>query len=682
MPTLIRKMSLRLLQLITLLLVSGYVVGADNESDSSSKNVLRILTWSGSENYLPRVGKSGNIELAYLEQFAELNQFDLETIYVDKRSQLIPSLQQGIGDLIASNLTVTDHRAKIVDFSNAIGQVTEFLVQSSTAEPIQKNQALNGLTLALHYSTSFNITARGLKNSYPDLNIVYVDERMSNESLLDAVADGRYDLTILDDNTLKNMLRYRKDIKKSLQANSKKDVAWAIRPGNGGLLQLLDLFIDQQINSKKNTADVITAWDRIIKRNKVRFVMRNNISSYYIRHGQLMGFNYDIARSFAREHKLQYEIVVAPDNSELVDYILEDKADIALAFLTPTEYRIKQGIDFTRPYHHTDEVLVSRSKDDISNVQHLSGRSIAIRNSSAYWSTLNKLREKNPSITMTAVDEDIETEEIIEAVGNGKYDLTIADRHILKLEQDIGIDVKAAFTIGDKKTQGWAVKQGNDILLDKANQYLKKYYKGLFYNVTYNKYFRNLRRIKDHHSTSDQSKKSGNISPYDGLVKKYAERYNFDSKLLISQMYQESHFKATATSFAGAKGLFQLMPATAKQMGFNNVTHPESGIHAGIKYMDWLRERLSYYDIDEDQKIWFNVAAYNAGFGHLSDAISLARKKGWRDDQWFGEVEKAMLLLSQQKYARQARFGFVRGSEPVNYVRSVRHRYQAYKSMN
>ena len=88
---------------------------------------------------------------------------------------------------------------------------------------------------------------------------------------------------------------------------------------------------------------------------------------------------------------------------------------------------------------------------------------------------------------------------------------------------------------------------------------------------------------------------------------------------------------------------------------------------------------MQHHSIQADQLIWFTLACYNAGTGHVRDAIRLARQKGWRSDVWFDNVEKAMLLLSQRKYAAKARYGYVRGQEPVNYVRAIKRRYETYQ---
>ena len=65
----------------------------------------------------------------------------------------------------------------------------------------------------------------------------------------------------------------------------------------------------------------------------------------------------------------------------------------------------------------------------------------------------------------------------------------------------------------------------------------------------------------------------------------------------------------------------------------------------------------------------------------MNDARRLAAQKGWDRNRWFGHVEKAMLLLSQRKYSRMARYGYVRGKEPVEYVRQIQRRYLGYVTM-
>ena len=128
----------------------------------------------------------------------------------------------------------------------------------------------------------------------------------------------------------------------------------------------------------------------------------------------------------------------------------------------------------------------------------------------------------------------------------------------------------------------------------------------------------------------------------------------------------------------GARGLFQVMPRTAAEMGFeSNLEDPEISTHAGVKYLRRLIDRFDA-QLPLRQRIRFALASYNAGHGHLSDARRLAREMGWNPDRWFKNVERAMVLLEEPRYHRKARYGYCRGSEPVRYVSEIQLRYDNY----
>jgi membrane-bound lytic murein transglycosylase F len=143
-------------------------------------------------------------------------------------------------------------------------------------------------------------------------------------------------------------------------------------------------------------------------------------------------------------------------------------------------------------------------------------------------------------------------------------------------------------------------------------------------------------------------------------------------------MFTESRFDPRARSWVGARGLMQVMPRTGRELGFRDLEDPTSGIHAGVKYMSWLDQRFEP-GLDRETRLWMSLAAYNAGLGHVQDARLLARELGLDPARWFGNTETAMGLLSRPEHARKARFGYCRGTEPVQYVRDIRERFEAYR---
>jgi membrane-bound lytic murein transglycosylase F len=121
----------------------------------------------------------------------------------------------------------------------------------------------------------------------------------------------------------------------------------------------------------------------------------------------------------------------------------------------------------------------------------------------------------------------------------------------------------------------------------------------------------------------------------------------------------------------------QVLPSTAQELGFDDLSQPEQAIHAGVKYLDWVRDRFET-ELSVRDRMWFTLAAYNAGPGHVRDARRLAELQGLNPNRWFGNVEQTMLLLSRSQYFQAAQHGYCRCTEPVNYVREIRSRYNAY----
>jgi len=256
----------------------------------------------------------------------------------------------------------------------------------------------------------------------------------------------------------------------------------------------------------------------------------------------------------------------------------------------------------------------------------------------------------------------------------------VVDDQVLALALGWLDGVKGVLTLGAPQPEGWVTRAPDRQLLQAINAFWKKEYRGAFYNITYNRYFKSPAKIRKAVQKHARLYPDGSISPYDPLVRRFAGLYNFDWRLIVAQMYQESRFDPNAVSPSGARGLMQVLPGTAKEMGFRNMKDPPASIHAGVKYLNVMQARWPD-DLDASNRVFFALASYNAGAGHVRDARTLARQTGRNPDLWFGHVEDAMRLLSKPEYARRAKCGFVRGQEPINYVRQIIARYRTYMDL-
>jgi len=639
---------------------------------------LRILVTPMDERWLPRKGSSFSDEQEMAVKLAE--ELDLNAVFVHVKNfeDLIPQLNQGRGDIIAANLTITDTRKEQIQFTVPLAHSIERIVSRIDDKKVTTLKSLNGRTIAFHKKSSYQETIENLKKKQTGIKTRVLPGHLSSDQILDQLVSKEIDLAIMDSNILGVIAGYRDDFKISLPLSKDRPLAWAIRKGNPELLKTVNQFLTHQQLTKRHESIFTDDFDAIKKRKTLRVITRNNAASYFLWRGELLGFEYELVKAFAKQHKLRLEIISAPTHEAQIPMLLEGKGDIIASFLTITDKRENLGVVFSKAHHKASEIIVSRADDkSIETVEDLTGRSIFVRQSSAYWETLESLQNSGLKFKLLAAPENMETEEIIALVANGKYDLTLADNHLLDIELTWRDDIRAALVLGEVRENAWAMRNNNPLLVSAVNQFIKKQYRSLFYNVTYDKYFKNAHKIKKYRDQRIDLNPDGTLSPYDTLVKKYAQQFDFDWRLIVAQMYQESRFNPKAKSWVGAQGLMQVMPRTAKEMGISNLKQPESGIKAGVQYLDWVRDRFEA-ELSVKDRMWFTLAAYNAGQGHVKDARRLARQQGLNPNKWFDHVEKAMLLLSKKKLYRKARHGYVRGREPVNYVREIRSRYRAY----
>ncbi|WP_455207931.1 transporter substrate-binding domain-containing protein [Kaarinaea lacus] len=627
--------------------------------------------------YLPRQGLPVHFETDLVTRFAEQYGLEPEWIYVENFDDLLPMLVEGKGDLAAANLTITGQRKEQVAFSVPVTIVTEQII-TRTEDNIKSAKELQGRSVAVQKSSSYWETVEKLRQEFPKINIQEVEGSRPLLEILDGVANNEFDVTVADSNLVQAILSVQPKLKVAFDISKERPVAWAVRPEANLLLQEINRFITAEKLTARRHPIYKEDLAEIKKRKVLRVLTRNNAATYFLWRGELMGFEYELVRHFADSQGLRLEMIVAPSREALTQWLLEGKGDMIAASITIPKSNEDSALMYSRAYDKVYEIVVGRTIDkEVENINELRGRSFHVRKSSSYWRTLTELNKNGAALKIKLVPENEETEEIIAKVATGDYDLTLSDSNILDIEMTWRDDVKGILNLGEEMSHGWVVREDAPKLLETINQYIGKEYRGEFYNITRRKYFEKPKTIAKRLEERVDRGNNSSLSPYDEFAKEFAAKYNFDWRMIVAQMYQESRFDPQAKSWAGARGLMQVMPRTASQLGIKNLKDPKQSVEAGVKYLDWLRDRFEP-ELSVKDRMWLTLAAYNAGAGHVHDARSLARKMGWEPNRWFGNVERAMLLLSKRKYAKNAKHGYVRGSEPVTYVREIRDRYDAY----
>lgn len=233
----------------------------------------------------------------------------------------------------------------------------------------------------------------------------------------------------------------------------------------------------------------------------------------------------------------------------------------------------------------------------------------------------------------------------------------------------------------DQGKLSWAVRDGNTELADS----IKNWYKPeIAANVKREeRELFSTQSIHRHVYAPMLNTQAGIISNYDHLFKRYAPIARWDWRLLAAQCYQESCFDPKAYSWAGAKGLMQIMPETARHLGLTDseVYEPEQNIYAAVRYINELNSHFTDIRNPEERK-FFVLASYNGGFFHIRDAMALTKKNGKNPHKWIHVAEYVLKLSTPECYNDPVvKYGYMRGSETANYVSAIYSRWQKYRGV-
>jgi membrane-bound lytic murein transglycosylase F len=637
-------------------------------NDISKKGVIRAGGILGDFEESSLHQKSGVIfHRQLIEQFAKQHQLMVEWYNFSSLSLLLEALHKGKIDIVARDLTITIKRGKSFQFTMPIKVDYEQVVMRKGAV-FNPESVLN---ISLPSGSAFLET---VKAQFPHWTISELQTAHNADDIVEKISNGDIEASLLDASAVNHLKKFRNDFSVVYQLKKENEMAWAIRKKSPVFTQQLNEFIQEHL-LKANNQQVRFADLKSLKSQKLplRLITRNSAESYYMWKGERRGFDYELIEKFADQQGLDLEVVVAASIDEMEQLLSDGYGDIIGSAYTETEQRADKFL-LSRRYALVDQLLISHKDNAIPSLPGLKEKQLSVKQNSAFWSSALEL-EKRYGAILDKVSARLSTESILEAVALENKSFTIADSHLFKIMkmQYPELHKNQIVKSGDKLT--FAMRKESTQLKTAINKFVRKEYKSVFYNVTKKKYFYHAKKQKVLNKYRLEAGKD--ISPYDAIVKKYAAKYGLDWRIIVAQMYQESRFKPNARSNAGAIGLMQILPRTGKELGFNDLKKPQNSIEAGIQYMQWTADRFKH-STQIGERLYFALAAYNAGFGHIRDAQKLAKKQGWRSDLWFGHVEKAVLLLQKRKYYQQSKHGYCRGWEPVKYVREIKERYLQY----
>lgn len=440
--------------------------------------------------------------------------------------------------------------------------------------------------------------------------------------------------------------------------------------------------------------EVTSDLDDIIRRGYINALVDNNSVSYFIYKGQPMGYEYELLNLFAKHLKVDLKIKVTSGIDRAMDQLNTGEGDIIAFPLTITKERTKY-VSFSKPHFHSYQVLVQRKPENwrqmtmdainesvIRNPVDLIGKEVHVLAGSSFETRLHHLSEEiGGDILIRPDTSSLESESLIRKVAMREIDYTVADHMMARVNASYYPNLDINTPVSMAQQVAWATRKNSPRLLEAINQWLAGIKKEATFMVVYNRYFKSPRTSLVR-MQSDYSSMGGNmLSPFDSLIRKGASTLGWDWRLLAALIYQESRFLPKGESWAGARGLMQLMPGTANEFGAFDLDDPRQSINAGVGYLKFLDKYWLNKIADKEERLKFILASYNVGLSHVVDARKLAEKYGKDPQLWYDNVEFYLSRKSEPEFFRDpiVTAGYCKCEEPINYVRDVLDRYEEYK---
>ncbi len=423
-------------------------------------------------------------------------------------------------------------------------------------------------------------------------------------------------------------------------------------------------------------------FDGMVKRRVIRALVVYNRTQYFFDGLRPRGLSYEALVEFENglnaalktRHLKVHVIHIPVTRDRLLPMLVSGHGDLAVGNLTITPERAKQ-VAFSLPVAtNVSEVVVTHASGPVlSSLEDLAGREVWVRPASSYFESLLALnqrfrREGRDTVVIRRADEHLETEDLLEMTAAELIDITIADDHLANFWADVfdSLRVHPELAVRTGAEIGWAFRANSPAFEKQVNAFIRKHGPGQYLgNELFKRYLKTNKWARNPTRGAERRRFAGTAE----IFKRYATQYEFDWLMIAAQAYQESKIDQKLVSPAGAVGVMQVLPSTAADRSINirDVTKLENNIHAGVKYMRFIRDNyladaptMSVLD-----RHLFAFASYNAGPNRIARMRRRAAAQGLDPNVWFNNVE----VLAAKEIGR----------ETVQYVSNIFKYYVAYK---
>lgn len=413
----------------------------------------------------------------------------------------------------------------------------------------------------------------------------------------------------------------------------------------------------------------LSALDRIKALGTLKVATVNSPTTYYVGIGGPTGFEFDLARGFADSLGVKLEMLVMESPDAVVAAVRSGQAHIGAAGVAITPERETQ-VRFTRPLRKVLPQLVYRQSRQWADPPSTWTGRIGIEDGSLTAAALETLQARVPLLKIDA-SAGADPEELLYRVAEKKLDFTVANSDLVAIHQRFHSQLRVAFDVAAELQLAWCVPAGDPVLHDAASVYLNNL-SGKELDRLQKRYFdATAARVNLYSAEALTEHVKSRLPRYRKAFEQAAKENGLDWRFLAAVGYQESHWVPEAVSPTGVRGIMQITMPTAEFLKLEDRLDPTQSIHAAARYLVHLKAELPP-GIQEPDRTWMTLAAYNIGLGHVLDARRLAQMQGGNPNRW-ADVRNALPLLTQFKWFNQTKYGYARGYEAMVYVTNIRN---------
>jgi membrane-bound lytic murein transglycosylase F len=386
--------------------------------------------------------------------------------------------------------------------------------------------------------------------------------------------------------------------------------------------------------------------------------------------GNPTGLEYDLAQAFAQELGVGVKYVVAePD--ELESRLVENNYHLAAAWLSPGS---DASIQATPPIFLTRDILAQHEASlPLTELAQLAGKTVHVMAGSRQAENLGRLSKEIPGLKIVEVGQG-DILELLEKLGNRRIEYVAMDEHFEDIADQFVPNLRTTLPLSETQPVVWRLgKHPNSELRARLDAFIERVQHDGTLARLEDRYLGHVRRLEQ----ADIVKFLGEVETTLPKFRKFFQAAQaltgIDWRLIAAVAYHESHWDPNATSYTNVRGIMMLTEDTADRLEVGNRLDPSESILAGARYINLLKEQLPE-EVEEPDRTWLALAAYNIGPGHFNGARTLAKQLKADPNSWY-DMKRILPKLAQPKYFQQLKTGRARGGEAVILVENIRSYY-------